>query len=113
MADDIIKEVKIAEEKALAIIQEAEKTWKEKLFETEEAMKRLINEARHQAETRYQMAIAEAKAEAEKKKAQIAIETQEKIQKLTQIPKGRIDQAISLVIEKIKEQWGWQESRRS
>jgi V/A-type H+-transporting ATPase subunit G/H len=113
MANNIIEEVKAAEEKAQGLLRQAEEEGRERLLSAEQERIKLINEARRQAETTYQQAIAKAKSEAENIKARIANLTQEQIAKLKMVPNDRLKQAIDLIMKRIKEQWGWHESKKS
>lgn len=112
MANNIIKEVKEAEEKAQDLLRQTEEEGRKKLLAAEQERIRLINETKKQAEAAYQRTIDEAKREAEKIKSKIAAATQQQIAKLKIIPNERLQQAIDLIIERIKEQWDWHESKK-
>ncbi|MEO0094250.1 MAG: hypothetical protein ABIK67_08370 [candidate division WOR-3 bacterium] len=113
MATDFVKEIKDTEEKAAAMIRAAEETGHQNLSLAEIEQARLINEARNHAESIRQEAVAKAKSEAEQLKSKIAAETEQAIAQLKQIVANRIESAINFIIKKVKEEWGWQESKKS
>ncbi len=113
MPTNIVQEVKDIEEKAQIMIKEAEEKGKEQLLNAEKERTKQIAENQKLADEHYQETIVQTNVEAGKIQEKINKETEQEITKIKQISKDRIDKAVDLVINKIKERWGKPDSIKS
>ncbi len=104
-ANEIIQEIKKAEEEAQRMIEEVERDMKIALSAAEAKAAEDVERFRDILQENMARALAETEKEAREMYDNIVRTAKEQAEKLKGVPPGRMKQAVDLLVENVKNKW--------